>query len=220
MITRSVLMEGNQIYRHHRITQISHDLRGGRTIIEVASRSAEGDEHEMNHWYDLELTLGATVEDLEDWLVEQPFFAEYEDPAITEIAELGEKIARALSVLTDEQAQQVVDMFPEWVTDKAYAVGDRVKYDGKLYKCAQAHTSQSDWTPDVTPALWTPLAAEDADDDPTTVPVWVQPTGAEDAYNTGDRVLYPDAEGTVYESTIDGNVWSPVDYPSGWTMIS
>ena len=139
--------------------------------------------------------------------------AEWRDDVTKRLDDMEAKLNRSVS-------QQVVNMFSEWVTDKAYAVGDRVKYDGKLYKCAQAHTSQSDWTPDVTPALWTPLAAEDADDDLTTVPVWVQPPGAEDAYNTGDRVLYPDAEGTVYESVIDGNVWSPADYPQGWTVVS
>lgn len=42
---------------------------------------------------------------------------------------------------------------------------------------------------------------------------WVQPTGAQDAYNTGDRVTF---EGAVYTSTIDANVWSPTGYPAGW----
>ena len=46
-----------------------------------------------------------------------------------------------------------------------------------------------------------------------TYPEWVQPTGAHDAYNTGDRVTY---NGRVYESTINGNVWSPDAYPQGW----
>lgn len=45
---------------------------------------------------------------------------------------------------------------------------------------------------------------------------FVQPTGAHDAYNLGDRVRY---NGRVYESAIDGNVWSPDVYPAGWTEI-
>jgi hypothetical protein len=45
---------------------------------------------------------------------------------------------------------------------------------------------------------------------------WVQPAGAHDAYNTGDRVRF---EGAIYESLIDGNVWSPADYPAGWKLI-
>ncbi|NLW06318.1 MAG: sugar-binding protein, partial [Pseudomonadaceae bacterium] len=39
------------------------------------------------------------------------------------------------------------------------------------------------------------------------------PTGAHDAYNKGDKVIF---EGEVYESTIDNNTWSPTDYPSSW----
>lgn len=42
---------------------------------------------------------------------------------------------------------------------------------------------------------------------------WVQPTGAQDAYNTGDRVTF---QGVIYTSLIDGNVWSPTDHPAGW----
>lgn len=45
---------------------------------------------------------------------------------------------------------------------------------------------------------------------------WVQPTGASDAYQTGDRVRY---NGVVYESLIDGNVWSPEVYPAGWQVV-
>lgn len=49
-----------------------------------------------------------------------------------------------------------------------------------------------------------------------TYPEWVQPLGAHDAYKTGDRVTF---EGEVYESLIDGNVWSPAAYPAGWQKI-
>ena len=44
---------------------------------------------------------------------------------------------------------------------------------------------------------------------------WRQPTGAHDAYQKGDLVTF---EGAVYESTIDGNTWSPTDYPAGWSL--
>lgn len=45
---------------------------------------------------------------------------------------------------------------------------------------------------------------------------WVQPTGAHDAYNTGDKVRF---KGDIYESLIDGNVWSPEVYPQGWQRL-
>jgi hypothetical protein len=96
--------------------------------------------------------------------------------------------------------------------DTDYTAGDRVRYGGKLYKVVQTHTSQADWLPDQTPALYTEVAA------PGEIPVWKQPTGTQDAYNAGDKVHYPDADGPVYESTIDNNVWSPEEYPQGWRL--
>lgn len=48
------------------------------------------------------------------------------------------------------------------------------------------------------------------------IPAFVQPTGAYDAYQTGDRVTY---NGHIYESTINNNVWSPDTYPQGWTEL-
>lgn len=48
------------------------------------------------------------------------------------------------------------------------------------------------------------------------IPAFVQPTGAHDAYRTGDRVTFG---GTVWECVTDNNVWSPADYPAGWREV-
>ena len=57
---------------------------------------------------------------------------------------------------TDEQAAEVPTLYPVWKAGEAAEVDYRRHYepDGKLYKCRQAHTTQADWTPDITPALW------------------------------------------------------------------
>lgn len=47
-------------------------------------------------------------------------------------------------------------------------------------------------------------------------PAWVQPTGAQDAYATGERVTY---EGAVYESLIDGNTTVPGSDPRWWEKV-
>lgn len=126
---------------------------------------------------------------------------------------LRELMHKAAVSLGDEDALEAVELFPAWKTDTAYAVDERIRYGEKLYRCVQAHTSQESWTPDVTPALWTEVAK------PGEIPVWKQPSGAQDAYNKGDKVWYPEKNTTVYESTIDGNVWSPADYPQGWMEV-
>lgn len=120
--------------------------------------------------------------------------------------QLRNLIEQLAITLDDETALTGVELFPAWVVGKAYAVNDRTQYNGTLYKCVQAHTSQADWTPDATPALWVVVSIEE-------YPEWVQPTGAQDAYNTGDIVSY---KGKLYRSVIDGNVWSPEAYPAGW----
>lgn len=124
---------------------------------------------------------------------------------------LRELLHKASASLTDEDALEGIELFPLWEAGVAYALNVRVRFEGKLYKCVQAHTSQEDWTPDITPALWVDVA------EPHTIPVWRQPTGAQDAYMKDDLVYYPDYEGDVYISLVDSNVWEPGVY--GWEMI-
>lgn len=125
-----------------------------------------------------------------------------------ELLRIRALIEKGAAVLSDEEALEAPTLFPTWQSDTEYAVGERRRYNGELYKCVQAHTSQPDWTPPETPALWTKVA------EPGSIPVWVQPTGAQDAYMTGDKVHYPDEAGPVYVSTVDNNVWAPDVY--GW----
>lgn len=119
------------------------------------------------------------------------------------------RFIEALSVtLTDEDALQGVELFPMWHTGTDYAVADRIQYDGVLYKCVQAHTSQDDWTPDITPALWVVVSVDEW-------PEWVQPQGAHDAYNTGDKVSHAEKH---WVSEMDANIYEPGVY--GWSEVS
>lgn len=127
--------------------------------------------------------------------------------------QLRAMIEKASASLGDEDALEAIELFPAWEVERLCKVDERLRYGEKLYKCVQAHTSQTGWEPDKTPALWTEVAK------PGEIPVWRQPTGAQDAYSKGDKVHYPDADGPVYESTIDNNVWSPEAYPAGWRLV-
>ena len=106
--------------------------------------------------------------------------------------------------LDDATALTGVELFPPWKII-AYSVGDRVQYNGTLYKCVQAHTAQSDWTPDATPALWVVVTVDEW-------PEWVQPAGSHDAYAKGSKVTH---NGERWISDVDSNVWEPGVY--GWT---
>ena len=108
-------------------------------------------------------------------------------------------INAVIEPLADETALDVTDLFEPWQTGKNYAAWDRVKHEDILYRCVQGHTSQDNWTPDATPALWTRVSMEEW-------PEWVQPTGAQDAYMTGDKVSH---NGKHWISVVDNNVWEP-----------
>lgn len=198
---------GEIIYRYHECTVVKH-LLGRSTEVRIRSYMTAGSPVFVEHVHTLDLDEGLTFALAEEWAQAQEDYKEYEDPAQAALDEV-------LPILTDEQAETVPDAFPAWVPNTDYKAGDRRRYsDGYLYKCVQAHKSQEDWTPDKTPALWTRIG------EPGEIPVWVQPTGAQDAYNAGDKVHYPTVDDPVYESTVDGNVWSPADYPGGWREVA
>ena len=134
----------------------------------------------------------------------------------------AEQFRKALQMfaasLSDEKAMEVATIYDPWKVGKAYSPGEFFTYgenavgDPQLYKVAQEHTAQADWTPDATPALYVAIGLDDSG-----YPVWSQPTGAHDAYNKGDIVDY---NGTLYRSLIDGNVYSPDSYPAGWAIYT
>lgn len=113
-------------------------------------------------------------------------------------------ISDVIADLPDEQAMNIPSLFDSWKIGISYTIGDRINYNGILYKCLQSHTSQSDWAPGVAVSLWTVVTVEEW-------PEWVQPTGAHDAYAKGAKVTY---NGIHYISNIDANVWAP---PTQWT---
>lgn len=128
--------------------------------------------------------------------------------------ELRALIEEAAAFLSDEQALRGVVLYPAYQIGKAYAVGDRFNYEGVLYKVTQAHTSQVDWVPGNTPALYVEVTPDGV------IGVWKRPTGAHDAYNQGDKVYYPEKPGNIYRCLFNGNVYSPDEYPAGWELVS
>lgn len=93
----------------------------------------------------------------------------------------------------------------------AYRQDATVAHNGKIWRST---TPANVWEPGV--SGWREESSPDPETGEVTVPDFVQPTGGHDAYNTGDRVTF---EGAVYESIIDGNVWSPTAHPLGWKKI-
>jgi len=112
-------------------------------------------------------------------------------------------------------AGKMVSVTSAWAAGQAVEVDTYRTYQGELYSCIQAHTTQSDWTPPVVPALWRHWPKKLPGED---YPPWKQPAGAHDAYKIGDRVTH---KGKNWECTAGdangNNVWEPGVY--GWTVI-
>ena len=114
--------------------------------------------------------------------------------------------------LPDTKAMEIADLYEPYVIGKVYPVGYVFKYgvnaDGEtqLYSALQEHTAQEDWKPNETPSLYKAVGFTE-----TGAPIWTQPLGVADAYMTCDTVEH---NGTIWESTIDNNVWEPGVY--GW----
>lgn len=119
------------------------------------------------------------------------------------------KIERAAESQSDENALDSIELFQHWedLIGAQVQSGKRVQDGGKLYECIQSHTPQVGWNPSLTPALWKEVSLDEW-------PAWVQPTGAQDAYNQGDQVSHNDKHWT---SDVNANVWEPGVY--GWTEV-
>lgn len=128
-------------------------------------------------------------------------------------------VIAARPILSDELALNTYDMFPKWedniglnVTQEMLDRGqDRYQHGGKLYKVLQPTLFQSQFEPGAEgmAALFLEVTLEEW-------PEWRQPTGAHDAYNTGDKVTY---NGERYISKIDGNTTVPGSDERYWEKV-
>lgn len=135
--------------------------------------------------------------------------------------QLAEQFRRALQMfaqtLTDDEAMEIATVYPKYEIGKLYKANEMFTYgvnevgDPQLYRVVQEHTSQEDWKPNETSSLYTPIGLNNEG-----YPIWSKPTGSHDAYNIGDIV---DFNGKLYKSLIDGNTYSPEEYPAGWEVV-
>jgi len=193
-------------------------------VVEILDRGDDfikWDDGSINGSNHLILVLPGEIEiALDDTLTED--IIEQDIPFVPQSAETNREIdvlRRALRVsvakliradeLSEEELGAMIDIYPEFSAGEPVKVGDLLKYGGNLYEVIQEHTTQSEWTPPETPALFLRVQPEGV------IPEWVQPTGSHDAYDEGAKVTF---NGDIYISTVDDNVWSPDEY--GWELYT
>lgn len=131
--------------------------------------------------------------------------------------ELVSFLKQARETATDETALAGTELYPEWQSltegkTNRYAAGDRVQYNGMLYRCIIDHTVDDPaWTPADAQALWTRVLIPD----PAVIPDWIQPDST-NAYSKGDKVKYNEK---TWISQTDGNVWEPGTTGAPWEEV-
>nr|WLJ25712.1 MAG: hypothetical protein [Firmicutes phage HS08] len=123
--------------------------------------------------------------------------------------------------LNKEQKDNILNQYKPYQVGKSYEENEKFTYKDKVYEVIQAHTSQTTWLPEATPALYKEyLNVEIQNQDGSKTEVvkeFTQPTGAHDAYNKGDKVLF---KGKIYQSKIDANTFSPEQFADGWEEVT
>lgn len=134
---------------------------------------------------------------------------------------LAKQFRRALEIfaetVTDESTMmEIADIYPpykvgyEYKTGNVFGWGVNADNETQLYQVLQDHVSQADWKPDEAVSLYKKIGIT-----PSGYPIWTQPYGATDAYQTGDIVQHKDS---LWISTCDNNVWEPGVY--GWNVYT
>nr|DAJ18750.1 MAG TPA: hypothetical protein [Siphoviridae sp. ctoof1] len=133
-------------------------------------------EEVVNEWDNSAYSLSGAITDHRDDTVSikmgKPTETESAKATVTALAgepvtyaravELRPIIEQAAVSLSDGEAASVPELITAWAYPVDYAEGDRRSYGGKVHKCRKAHTSQANWTPDKTPALWVVIDAAHA----------------------------------------------------------
>ena len=119
------------------------------------------------------------------------------------------KIEAAAALQDDEAALESIDLYPKWEAGIAVTAGERYRFNGKLYRVVQSHTTQADWTPDVVPALFTVVSLEEWPEIPEVIT-------AESPWMKGDKGTW---KGKHYICQMDNCVWNPDTYPAAWSEV-
>lgn len=146
-------------------------------------------------------------DNMDDTLLDDLSYIETKEESLMKIGKIV-----ANQVTDDSVALQIQEFYDNWASGIIYTVGQYVVYDDLLYKVITAHTSQADWTPDISASLFARVLVDPSGEN---ILDWVQPDST-NPYMIGDKVRF---EGAIYESLIDNNIWSPKEYPTGWKII-
>ncbi|HEY2899667.1 MAG TPA: carbohydrate-binding protein [Polyangia bacterium] len=120
------------------------------------------------------------------------------------IVSTGDFTVDTLSVTTAINAKTT----QSWAAGVHYNVGNEVIFNGMVFRARQDHTSQVDWQPPATFALWERLVDDSTDWTPQVI------------YKTGDVVLFKEHSYRCIQGHQAQSVWTPPSVPVLWQKIT
>lgn len=135
------------------VTQLETDLAAAQEEAENAQQAAQAAQEQVTA---LEGSLETAQASAEQARESVTILAGKAVTGGAEAQVLRLAIEAAVVSLSDEAAAQAPSLSQPWAVGEAVETGDRRYYapTDRLYKAIQSHTTQADWTPDITPALW------------------------------------------------------------------
>lgn len=123
-----------------------------------------------------------------------------------------ETMDKAAGYLDDKEASSVVELYPTMKFDGSLIkAGARIRWDGQIKRAAVDLWDREENSPDAAPTLWSSINYRDG------IRIIPAVVTAELAFAKGELGWWA---GTVYESLLDANVWTPEAHPEGWNAVS
>lgn len=114
-------------------------------------------------------------------------------------------------LIDDKGASVTPDLYRSMHYDGSLIkAGSRINFNGVLHQAAVDLWDREENAPDIAPSLWVKIEYVDG------CRIIPDPISAAEAFALGERGYW---DGHIYESIIPSNVWTPEQYPQGWTLI-
>lgn len=173
----------------------------GVTYSEVIISTIE----EKNNYTETQIPIPAEIASIGE--IYNTIFGNYQNITKQQIKQTKQIMLKALANLPDEEAYLVKFLFEEWHSATEYKIGDRVLYKGDLYN-----------------VITIPSNNLPPSDNQECYTLTKKPLNLVEEWNNIDRKKYHIGEKTkvgvhYYESLIEGNTWSPQDFPTAWKLI-
>lgn len=124
---------------------------------------------------------------------------------------IREMMHKAAASLDDKDASAAPELFPQMkYDDSLIPYQTRINWHGTVKMAALDVWDREENNPDNAPALWSDIKYRDG------IRIIPEVITAAEMFAKGEQGWWGE---DLYESLIDANVYTPVQYPNGWKLV-